>query len=90
MSYAIWQADISIIPIASASWVNGCCTASSDCGGNFVCYPRPAGLELCEVLKHYDRNCDCMVIDVTHANYCNPPGHPPGMEGGDGHAGTLD
>jgi hypothetical protein len=81
MAYAVWQGDISILPVASAEWTNGCCQASSDCRGNFVCYSKPAGWEDCAVIKHFDPDCSCLVVDAVLSNYCNPPGQPPGGEG---------
>ncbi len=82
MTYAVWQADISILPVASATWASGCCQASDDCRGNFVCYSKPAEWEDCGVLKHFDPDCNCLVVDAVLSNYCNPPGHPPGGDGG--------
>lgn len=90
MTYAIWQADISILPVASAAWPNGCCLGSNDCGGNKICWPKPQEWEACFVGRHYDPDCNCMVVDVVLPNYCNPPGQPPGGGGGKGPGDILD
>jgi hypothetical protein len=90
MAYGGWLGEISLVPTASADWANGCCQASSDCRGNFVCYTKPAGWEDCAILKHYDPECNCMVVDAVLSNYCNPPGQPPGGEGQPRDGSTLD
>jgi hypothetical protein len=88
MTYAVWQAGFSIVPVASAAWENGCCLGSNDCRGNLICYPKPADWGDCNVTAMYDPSCDC-IRRVTVSNYCNPIGQPPNGGGG-GHGGFLD
>jgi hypothetical protein len=88
MTYAIWQADITILPISSADWANGCCVGSNDCGGNFICWNKPAGWSDCSVTQYYDPSCECFV-PVIKPNYCNPPSQPPGGGGGKGPGDIL-
>jgi hypothetical protein len=89
MSYAIWQADLSVLPVASAEWTNGCCMGSNDCGNNMICWTKPSGWEDCFVGQWYDSECDCMLTRRIE-NYCNPPGQPPGGGSGKGPGGILD
>jgi hypothetical protein len=79
MSYAVWQADIPILPVASAEWANGCCNGTNDCSGTLVCFNRPKNWAACRVDCAYPEGVpDC----VETPNYCNPAGQDPG--GGDG------
>lgn len=89
MTYSIWAADLSVLPVASAEWTNGCCVGSNECPGNFICWNKPAGWADCSVTYYYDSQCDCWV-PIIKPNYCNPMDQPPGQEGGKGPGGFLD
>lgn len=80
MTYAIWQADIPILPVASADWGNGCCLSSDDCGRNFICWNKPGGWADCRIDRYFDSECQCWQ-EVARPNYCNPPGQRPDNEG---------